>query len=95
MRIDVATRKRLDHILYKKVEQSNKKGVLDIKRLIKKRYITDNIEINYLIDTWHMVEEAIKILDSLKFQKFILNRRDNINGLFSKKTMNTKETLKT
>lgn len=88
-RLSKETKERMDEVLSIKVKQANEKGLLDINRLVKGRYVTADIEVNYLIDNWHMVEKAVEMQEPGRMIKYILTQRKKINGLFSKDTKET------
>ncbi len=94
VRLKEETIKRLDDVCFYKANEAKDKGLLDLRRLIKKRYVTHDTEINYLIDLWEKVQEAKKIKDSKKFMEFIIKGSEKINRLFQKKSKVSSKTLK-
>lgn len=86
-RLSKETIERMEEMLSRKVTQTNDKGLLDISRLVKGRYVTTDLQVNYLMDSWELLEKCIEINDASKMQRYLIRQRNKINGLFSKNTL--------
>ncbi len=86
-RLSKETIEHMEEMLSRKVTQTNDKGLLDISRLVKGRYVTTDLQVNYLMDSWELLEKCIEINDASKMQRYLIRQRNKINGLFSKNTL--------